>query len=246
MLRIILFIFNVLCLCAAIADASCIDIAGYREVRRFKCFASIANSAWKNDGIAGKYSSSHRLIALAHFNTDCDTESLLGFCRSFFLCSTRLASAKQLRVENISGDALRALYQKNVKSIQSDLNVSNEEAQKLAFITCFDASWSECIDALNSVLGNGRNRRSMGISHKYSLEDAYVILHMHPNVYFWHYFTSPSEDMELYVNAIAGALNTIMNSNPIILDEHFNRQTVLKLIVREYFDKFILQSKTKS
>lgn len=93
---------------------------------------------------------------------------------------------------------------------------------------------------LDSVLRNNDGKRlSMGLSHEYSLEEAYIILHMHPSFRFWDHISQ--EKWDTYVNMVAGALNTVTNDGKAIsLRENFNRQAILKAVVEEYFNKFLL------
>lgn len=243
MLKATLLVSAVMLFCSGFVEGMSTKILGYRELKRFRAFSEISTGIWRNGGVTGEYSARDSSLAVAQLNADYDVESMLGYCRSHFLYSVRLNEMPQLDEENISSRAMKAFYRRNVKKIQADVQASEEQAKKLAFVTCFDISWRNCLKIFDSVLGNSEKKWSMGLSHYYSIEEAYLILHMHPYFVFWGKLAGNSEK---YVNMIAGALNAIVHDGAAItLREHFDRRNVLKAVVEDYFDKFILNKDTR-
>ena len=261
MLKIVLVVSNVLLVCFGLVEGMFLDYRvhptskgsdflksiptkalGYRDLKRVAFFGKESTGVWNNGGVAGGYSLRDGSLAVKQLGDEQrrDIESLLGYCRCHFIYSVRLDSTLQLNESNISGNAMKAFYERNVKNIESDTKISKKQAKKLAFVTCFEAGWKECMKILDSVLKNSDGKRlSMGLSHKYSLEEAYIILHMHPSFMFWNHISR--EEWDAYVNVVAGALNTVTNGGEAIpLREYFNRQAVLVAVVGEYFGKFLL------
>lgn len=240
MLKVSLFASSIMLTCFSVVKGMSTEALGYRTSKRLDSFGSVSTKTWKNDGVAGRYNLCDTSSVLFRFNEAFDIESLLGYCRCHFIYSVRLDSTFQLTELNISGNVMKAFYERNVKKIEADIKLSEKQAKKLAFVTCFDVGWKECMKILDSVLGNNdRKILSMGLSHEYSLEEAYIILHMHPSFRFWDHISQ--EKWDTYVNMVAGALNTVTNDGKAIsLKEPFNRQTVLKSVVEKYFNKFLL------
>ncbi len=220
-----------------------LEVSWYCALNNIEAFGAQSVGVWKNNGIMGQYSSADMPLAIKQLKTNYDVESMLGYCREYFISSQKINTLFPLREDNISSEELKIFYQKNVEKIKHDLNISESQAQQLSFVVCANVNWKDYHTIVNSFLGNKEgNTISMGLTHRYTIEDAYIILHMRP--YFWFFRKFNKKEQDMYTNLIAGALNRIIhieNYEPIILGEHFNRQTVLKSVVEDYFNKFIIK-----
>ncbi len=170
-----------------------------------------ASTKWQSHGILGRYcgrSTEAVRQKLKSFSySPVPTDSLIGFCKAHFVLSLNIMHYWSLPLDSSRlSEQLGLIWQKNATTIQSTVKeITEEQAQKMAFVTVTDTTWSECIGACRSVATEGP------FSHKYSLEDALMILHMYPQIGFFEKYWIPSEDMEFYTNCVAGALNSLMD-----------------------------------
>ena len=180
--------------------------------KRLHTFSSRSYSeTLKNNGMFGEYYLASikdvRQRVRSFLSDPVPTDSLIGFCKAHFVLSLLWKNCWSLRPDPSKlNEQLYFIWQKGTKDILSNAEGATEEqARKLAFATVVDTTWIECINACRSVATEGP------FSHKYSLEDALMILHMYPQIGFFEKYWIPSEDMEFYTNCVAGALNSLMD-----------------------------------
>ncbi len=222
---------------------------GYRLLNHINAFDSGPSKSWKDDGIQGKYSSdsSTKELAVQKWQErSFDVESMLGYCRTNFTGSQTLGRLPLLQPDNIRTEKLRDFFECNKDYMKTKFGLSETNAQKLAFVTCFDVNAKTFREILISISGN-RNGDVVkgGLTRSYTLEEAYVILHMHPRFHFWESFSK--DERMVYVNLIAGALNAIIHggdgSTIQINDRCPDPCVALKSVVDSYFEKFIVKTR---
>lgn len=243
-IKMSLWMYSSVLLCSTSTPVYSTEKMGYRWVCNRSVFSSGSiDDKWKDDGINGRYSPRSILPIVKQLRkNEYDINSMLGCGRCYFIWQQNINYLPFLSKDNIRGDAMKMFYENRVNKIKSDIKVSDEEARKLAFVVCSNVSWGECRRIFGDFLGNRDNKYtlSMGLTHKYTLEEAYIILHIRPSYWFWGGPTT--KELEMYTNLIAGALNAVTQggaSSNITLDENFSREETLRSIIRAFFDKFI-------
>lgn len=222
----------------------------YRWSQNTKVFRSSSTGEWKNRGITGQYSSSDMPLVVKQLRQgEYDIGSMLGYCRCCFIWLQNINNLPHLSKDGIRAEAMRVFYQNRVNKIKFDLRISDEEAQKLAFVVSSSVSWRACRDLFNDFLGSAKNSAvPTGLTHSYTLEEAYIILHVRPTFLLW---GPTAKEFEIYTNLIAGALNAVTSektdstkkAKKAVLDKESGREGTLKSIVRAFFDRFIFKEK---
>lgn len=221
--------------------------ASYRALHNFAAFGSEQVGIWKDRGILGGYTARNKNLATQEWKKESfNIESMLGYCRENFICSQSLSCSLSLNPENMKTEKLRDFFECNKDYMKTKFGLSETNAQKLAFVTCFDVNAKTFREILISISGN-RNGDVVkgGLTRSYTLEEAYVILHMHPRFHFWESFSK--DERMVYVNLIAGALNAIIHggdgSTIQINDRCPDPCVALKSVVDSYFEKFIVKTR---
>ena len=234
---------------AGMENASILALA-HSALTNLNIFTTRGVGGWQETGILGRYNIEDKArVDIERLNRD-NVESMLGYCRAYFVGSHYETAEywkqiPELKHENITKGALKKYHEKVCINMMREYGGTAYQANVFAFITSTDVSVAESRRIFNDFLGNTDHVISNGLTHKYTLEDAYIILHMHPRVHWWSSYTS--KDHEVYVNLIAMALKTLVNGGEfqMTISQNFDRTAVLESVVKDYFSRFIL-SKPKT